>query len=281
MSYNSQKPLVLIAGRGKLPVVAAQSHKESGGRLLVISLIGDDYPALEEYAEELVSRSPGQIGGILEYVKASGAGQVSFLGKVTKGRIFRELKLDALALKLWLGQKDKSDKGLMTTLCDLMEDHGIEVVSQLELLEKHLAREGVLTRRSPNDEELEDARLGFRLAQNNARAGIGQSVVVRGGVVIAVEALEGTDACIQRAGELARGKRKLFKGGLVLAKAAGSGHDPRFDVPTMGLDTIQNAEEAGVSCLAVETAMTIFADGYDEFISAAEKAKISIIGFSG
>lgn len=280
MSYNSKQPLVLIAGRGKLPVVAARSHKESGGRLLVISLIGDDYPALDEYADEMVSRSPGQIGGILEYVKASGAGQVSFLGKVTKGRIFRGLKLDTLALKLWLKQKNKSDAGLMTTLCNLMEDHEVEVVSQLELLEKHLAREGVLTKRSPNNEELDDARLGFKLALSNARTGIGQSVVVRGGVVVAVEALEGTDACLQRAGELARGKRKLFKGGLVLAKAAGSGHDPRFDVPTLGLDTIRNAKEAGVSCLAVEVGMTIFADGYDEFIAAAETAKIAIIGFS-
>jgi len=281
LSYNPKQPLVLIAGQGKLPVVAARSHKQNGGRLLVISLIGDEYPALSEYADELVARSPGQIGGILEYVKASGAAQASFLGKVIKGRIFRELKLDTLALKLWLRQKDKSDTGLMTTLCNLLEDNGIEVVSQLELLKNHLARVGVLTRRSPNNEERSDARLGFKLAQSNACAGIGQSVVVRGGVVVAVEALEGTDACLIRAGELARGKRKLFKGGLVLAKAAGSGHDPRFDVPTLGLDTIHNAKEAGVSCLAVEVGMTIFADGYDEFIAAAEAAKIAIIGFAG
>jgi DUF1009 family protein len=281
VGYEPQEPLVLVAGEGRLPLAAARDHRDRGGRLYLVNLTGGPPPELEELAEEAVSFSVGQIGRILDYALGTGARQVSLLGKVVKGKLFDDLKLDGLAMKLWLSTKDKSDRGIMRALCRVAEERGIEVVSQLEVLGKLVTPAGILTKRRPNPAEEEDARLGFCIARSCAALGIGQTVLVRGGIVVAVEALEGSDRCLARAGELTRGGSKLFKGGLVMAKAAGRDHDVRFDVPTVGADTLEKAKKAGVTCIVLESGKTLIADGRDEFCRAAAKMGIAVLGFRG
>lgn len=281
MGYEPQEPLVLVAGAGRLPLVAARSHRAGGGRLHLVSLSGKIPPELEELAEEAVVLSVGQVGGILDFAIGTGARQVSLLGKVVKGKLFDGLKLDALAMKLWLANRDRSDRGIMRTLADLAGERGLEVVSQLEVLRELVTPEGTLTKRKPGPAEEEDARLGFRLALECARSGIGQTVLVRGGIVVAVEALEGSDHCLARAGELTRGDSRLFKGGLVMAKAAGRDHDVRFDVPTVGIDTLTKAKEAGVTCIALESGRSLIADGLEEFAKTAAKLGIAVLGIPG
>jgi len=281
VSYEPQKPLVLVTGAGRLPLVAARSHRAGGGRLHLVSLTGEIPPELGELAEEAVVLSVGQVGGILDFALGTGARQVSLLGKVVKGKLFDGLKLDALAMKLWLANRDRSDRGIMRTLADLAGERGLEVVSQLEVLRELVTPEGALTKRKPKTVEVQDARLGFRLALECARSGIGQTVLVRGGIVVAVEALEGSDRCLARAGELTRGDSRLFRGGLVMAKAAGRDHDVRFDVPTVGMDTLAKAREAGVTCIALESGRSLIADGVDEFAKTAAELGIAVLGMSG
>ncbi|HUT98129.1 MAG TPA: UDP-2,3-diacylglucosamine diphosphatase LpxI [bacterium] len=278
MSYEPQEPLVLVAGAGRLPLVAARSHRAGGGRLHLVSLSRQITPELEELTTEAVVFSIGQVGGILDYALGTGARQVSLLGKVVKGKLFDGLKLDALAMKLWLATRDRSDRGIIRTLCDLAGERGLEVVSQLDLLRELVTPEGALTKKRPGPAEEEDAHLAFRLALECSRLGIGQTVLVRGGIVVAVEALEGSDRCLVRAGELSRGGSRLFKGGLVMAKAAGWDHDVRSDVPTVGTDTLAKAKEAGVTCIALESGRTLIADGVEEFARTAAKLGIAVLG---
>jgi len=278
VSYEPQEPLVLVAGAGRLPLAAARNHRAGGGRLRLVSLLPDPPPELAELAVEVAIYSPGQIGHILKHILGTGVRQVSLLGKVVKGKLFDDLKLDALAMKLWLTTGDKSDHGIMLALCRAAEERGLEVVSQLEILAGLVPPEGVLTRKRPGPAEESDAGLAFRLARECARLGIGQTVLVRGGMVVAVEALEGSDRCLARAGELVRGGSRLFKGGLVMAKAAGHKHDVRFDVPTVGSETLAGAKEAGVTCIVLESGRTLIADGIREFTRAADKAGIAVWG---
>ncbi|OGD78353.1 MAG: hypothetical protein A2Y64_00055 [Candidatus Coatesbacteria bacterium RBG_13_66_14] len=273
--------MVLVAGAGRLPLVAARSHRAGGGRLHLVSLSRQIPPELEELAAEVVVFSVGQVGGILDYALGTGARQVSLLGKVVKGKLFDGLKLDALAMKLWFVTRDRSDRGLIRTLCDLAGERGLEVISQLDLLRELVTPEGPLTKKKPGPAEGEDARLAFRLALECARLDIGQTVLVRGGIVVAVEALEGSDQCLVRAGELTRGGSTLFKGGLVMAKAAGWDHDVRSDVPTVGTDTLAKAKEAGVTCIALESGRTLIADGVEEFARTAAKLGIAVLGMAG
>jgi hypothetical protein len=281
MGYEPQEPLILVAGKGKLPLEAAKSHRALGGRIHLISLSQGPPPELEALAEEVVVFSVGQIGHILDYILGTGIRQVSLQGKVAKGKLFSGLRLDGLALKLWLATKDRSDRSILRAFCREVEERGVEVVSQLEVLKELVTPEGVLTKKGPNPAEKEDAEFGFRLALECARLGIGQTVLVRGGIVVAVEALEGSDRCLARAGELSKGNSKLFKGGLVMAKAAGRGHDVRFDVPTVGVDTLEKAKDAGVTCIALESGKTLIADGVAEFAQAASKSGIAVLGIPG
>jgi len=281
VSYEPHQPLVLIAGSGRLPLVAARSHLTGGGRLHLVSLLRPIPRELEELVTEAVAFSVGQVGGILDHAVGTGARQVCLLGKVVKGKLFDGLKLDALAMKLWLTTRDRSDRGIMRTLCDQAGERGLEVVSQLDLLRELVTPEGVLTKRRPGPAEEEDARLGFRLALECSHLDIGQTVLVRGGIVVAVEALEGSDRCLVRAGELTRGESKLFKSGMVMAKAAGRDHDVRFDVPTVGTDTLAKAKEAGVTCIVLESGRTLIADGVDEFAKNAGKLGIAVLGMPG
>ncbi|MCK4595031.1 UDP-2,3-diacylglucosamine diphosphatase LpxI [bacterium] len=281
MGYEPQQPLILVAGKGRLPLEAAKSHRARGGRIHLVSLSRGPPPELEALAEEVVVFSAGQIGHILNYILGTGVRQVSLLGKVLKEKLFSGLKLDGPALKLWLTTKDRSDHGIMRALCRAAEERGVEVVSQLEVLRELVTPEGVLTKKGPNPTEKEDAQFGFRLALECARLGIGQTVLVRGGIVVAVEALEGSDRCLTRAGKLSKGSSKLFKGGLVMAKAAGGGHDVRFDVPTVGTETLELAKDAGVTCIALESGKTLIADGVEEFTRAATKCGIAVLGIPG
>jgi hypothetical protein len=280
LAYRPGEELAVIAGAGRLPVLAARRHAASGGPVFVVALEEEPAPELVAVADDIVRHAPGEVGRILRRLRRRGIRQLLFVGKVFKGKLFRGLRLDLTALKLWVTTSRRSDRGIMDRLCELAADSGLEVVSQLEVLGDLLVGEGLLTRRKPGAEEAADAELGLRIAAASSRLGIGQSVVVRGGVVVAVEALEGTDACLARAGELARGGGKLFRGGLVLAKVAGDGHDPRFDVPTVGCRTLENAAAAGVTCLALESGMTLIADDLDVFTDRADELDLSVLGLT-
>jgi DUF1009 family protein len=192
------------------------------------------------------------------------------LGGITKARFFRDAWLDAVGLKILAGVAIRSDDNLLRAIAGELERRGVPVVDPTPYLLDRIAREGVMGRRTPTEEQWADARYGLELARAIGRLDLGQTVVVKDRVGVAVEALEGTDACIRRGGELARE-------GAVVVKAVKPNQDRRFDLPAVGPDTIAAMREAKAQVLAVEAGGTLVMDE-EEMIRVADRAGIAVVG---
>ncbi|HEY7726092.1 MAG TPA: UDP-2,3-diacylglucosamine diphosphatase LpxI, partial [Anaeromyxobacteraceae bacterium] len=192
------------------------------------------------------------------------------LGAVSKARFFRDAWLDALGVRLVARVAVRSDDSLLRTFAAFLEEEGMPVVDPTPYLADRLAPEGVLGTREPTAEEWEDARYGLELARAVGRLDLGQTVVVKDRVALAVEALEGTDACIRRGGELA-------KEGAVVAKAVKPQQDRRFDLPAVGPDTVEAMRQARCRVLAVEAGATLVMDR-EEMVRRADQAGIAVLG---
>jgi hypothetical protein len=228
-------------------------------------------PALAERVDALTWVKLGQIGHILAALKAGGATCTVMLGAITKRRFFQDAMLDATGLRLLSRVAIRSDDNLLRAMARFLEEEGVPITDPTPFLSDRLAPEGVLGRHRPTPEELEDARYGMELARGIGRLDLGQTVVVKDRVALAVEALEGTDACIRRGGELAK------SGGFVVAKAVKPGQDRRFDLPAVGPDTVEVLEEAGGRVLAVEAGATLVMD-LERMVERADRAKIALLG---
>jgi DUF1009 family protein len=213
----------------------------------------------------------GQIGHMVAALKEGGATGTVMLGAITKRRFFQDAMLDATGLRVLARVAIRSDDNLLRAMARFLEEEGVPITDPTPFLADRLAPEGVLGRHAPTAEELEDARYGMELARGVGRLDLGQTVVVKDRVALAVEALEGTDACIRRGGELAR------SGGFVVAKAVKPGQDRRFDLPAVGPDTVEVLREAGGRVLAIEAGATLVMD-LERMIEKADKAKIVLLG---
>jgi DUF1009 family protein len=207
---------------------------------------------------------------VLEAFQAAGCTEVVMLGSIAKARFFRDAWLDGLGLQIVARVAVKSDDNVLRAIASAAEERGLPVTDPTRFLQDRLAREGVLGKRQPTEEQWADARYGLELARAVGRLDLGQTVVVKDRTAVAVEVLEGTDACIRRGGELARE-------GAVVVKALKPQQDRRFDLPAVGPDTIDSMREAGCQVLAVEAGTTLMMD-LDEMVRRADKAKIALIG---
>lgn len=264
----------LIAGGGRFPLLFAESARRAGHRVIAVAHRNETDPALAERVDALTWVKLGQIGHLLEALKAGGATQTVMLGAITKRRFFADAMLDATGLRVLARVAIRSDDNLLRAMARFLEEEGVPITDPTPFLADRLAPEGVLGRHAPTEEELTDARYGLELARGIGRLDLGQTVVVKDRVALAVEALEGTDACIARGGELAK------SGGFVVAKAVKPGQDRRFDLPAVGPDTVDAIARAGGRVLAVEAGATLVMD-LDRMIAQADRAKIVLLGVKG
>ncbi len=261
----------LIAGGGRFPILFAESARRAGHRVVAVAHRNETDPALAERVDALTWVKLGQSGHLVEALRKGGATQSVMLGAITKRRFFQDAMLDGTGLRVLARVAIRSDDNLLRAFARFLEEEGVPITDPTPFLADRLAPEGVLGRHAPTAEELEDARYGMELARGIGRLDLGQTVVVKDRVALAVEALEGTDACIRRGGELAR------SGGFVVAKAVKPGQDRRFDLPAVGPDTVEVIREAGGRALAIEAGATLVMD-LDRMIEKADRAKIVLLG---
>ncbi len=259
----------IVAGGGQFPALVAQGVKRKGGQAVIIGLAGQVNQELASQATVYQEIKLGQLGKLLKLLKKFGVEEVVFAGKVRKPSSLWHVRPDLQALKLWQRLRNRNDDQLLRAVAAALEAQGFKVVSPTKYLDDLLTPEGVLTKRSPTKEEREDIRFGWQMAKAIGKLDIGQCVVVKDRMVVAVEAMEGTDATILRAGQLARD--------VVVVKVCKPQQDTRFDLPAAGIQTILTLQKAGARVLALEAGRSLFFDR-EESLALANEAGITVIG---
>jgi len=271
MSEEPVSVIGIIAGGGRFPIMAAAAAREKGLKVVAVAHLGETEPALESAADEIVWVKLGQLGQVIKALKRHGVRQALMAGTITKRRMFEGIRPDlrglALASKLALFHDDD----ILRAVSREFAKDGIEIVPSTTFLPGLVAPGGCLTRRKLSRGELEDVRCGWRIAKELGRLDIGQCVVVREKAVLAVEAIDGTDATIRRGGAIAGEKA-------VVVKVSKPTQDLRFDMPTVGLQTVELMVEVRAAVLAVEAGKTLMFDR-EAMIAKAEKAGIKIVSF--
>jgi hypothetical protein len=275
---QDRPPLGLIAGGGRLPMLVAAGVKAAGRQLVVLGLRGHASPRLRDLADVYRTGSITRPGHWIRVLGRHGVRQAVMIGAVRKRAMYSPLRLlanipDWRAVRLWYVRlrKDKRDHAVLLGIADELASEGIELVSSVEYCPEHLADEGLMTRAAPPADVAEDVEFGWRIARASAELDIGQAVAVKERDIIAVEAIEGTDAMIRRAGRLCR------VGGWTLVKVARPNQDLRFDVPTIGPATIRNLKDAGCRCLVLEAGRTLIVDK-PVTLELADRCGIAVVG---
>lgn len=269
MSIMLEQKQGLIAGDGLLPVKMAQYAKENGFDVVAISLSADNYSQLKKYCSKVYSYAPGEVLKIEKTLKEENIKQLTFLGKVHKGLLLKRPKFDSKALELVKNAKKLNDDEVMLALVGELEKIGVIALDQTIFIKNLMIPAGVLGKLKPTAEQMNDVNYGFALAKEMGKLDIGQSVVVKNKMVMAVEAIEGTDKCIIRGAKLARKNASVIK----VAKPS---QDKRFDIPTVGLRTLQTMKKYKANLLTVEANETIIVD-QEKVIKFADKNNIVIM----
>ena len=273
-----QPPLGLIAGQGRLPVVTALGMRAAGRRVACVGLKDQFDADLPGYCDSFGRAGIIRIGRWIRLLRKQGVCEAVMVGRVRKARMYEPLRIvrqmpDWRAAKLWYRvlRHDRRNDALLGAVAEELQRAGITLIDSTRYIPDHLAQEGVLTRRAPSAAQLADIDFALPIIRRLGELDIGQSIAVRDREIIAVEAIEGTDAMIRRAGELCR------SGKWTLLKVAKLHQDPRFDVPTVGPTTIETLKAAGAVCLAVEAGKVILLDR-PQLLEAADRAGIAVIG---
>lgn len=265
--------LGLVAGRGRLPVLVARGARRAGRRVFAAALRGLADAAVAEEADAVAWLHVGELGALLAALRAEGADEVLLAGGVPKSLLFEDpgaLRIDPLAARLLAALRDRGDDAILRALADALEREGFRVASQAAYTPELLAPEGPLGALAPTPEQLDDLAFGWPLARAIGALDVGQTIVVRGRAVLAVEAIEGTDAAVRRGGALARG-------GASVIKVWKPTQDARLDFPAIGPDTIGALVDAGARLLAVEAGRTLVLDR-DRVVARADGAGICVLG---
>jgi len=267
--------LGLIAGNGRFPFLVLDAARAQGHDVVVVAAEEEASPDLNEAARRQGSSihwvSLGQLGQCVSLLTREGVTHAVMAGQVKHAKLFSHgIVPDLLFLKVLKQLASRNTDGLIGAVANVLRERGIELMDSTALLQPLLAREGVLTRRGPNDDERKDFEFGYRMADAIAALDIGQTIAVRQQAVVAVEAMEGTDEVIARAGRLAGP-------GVSVVKVAKPHQDMRFDVPVVGVATIRVMQTAGASALSIDAGRTLVIDG-DAVFSAADEAGIAIVG---
>jgi DUF1009 family protein len=267
--------LGLIAGNGRFPFLVLEAARSAGRHVTVVAIKEEAYPDLEAAA----ARAPradfhwvslGQLGTCLRLLKDAGVTEAVMAGQVKHTKLFSDIVPDLTLLGVLMRLKSRNTDALIAGVADVLRANGIALLDSTALLQPLLAAEGVLTRRGPSDQERADLTFGCGVADAIAGLDIGQTIAVKAAAVVAVEAMEGTDAVIARAGLLA-GQ------GVTIVKVAKPGQDMRFDVPVVGVSTIDAMAAAGATALSVDAGKTLMIDG-PAIVEAADRAGIAIVG---
>ncbi|SMC38698.1 LpxI family protein [Sporomusa malonica] len=259
----------LIAGVGRLPVEFARAARGMGFAVVAIAVAPGVDDELAQAADRCYAVGLGELDKLLATLKQEAVNQVTLLGKVTKEHLFSgAARPDARMQRLLAGLKDLNDDTVMLALVREFAGEGIGVLDQTELIRQLMPTAGILTKRQPSPEEQGDMEFGLTMARQIGGLDIGQTVVVKNRAVLAVEAIEGTDACIRRGGQLGRG-------GVIVAKAAKPQQDLRFDVPSVGPDTLKAMIEIGAAALVIEAGKTLLVDK-QQVIDLADNNGIAI-----
>jgi len=267
-------PLGLIAGNGRFPFLVLDAATALGHEVVVVAVKEEADAALEDVARGRGAPfhrvSLGQLGRCIAIFKDARVTRAVMAGQVKHTKIFSSIVPDLTLLSVLMRLKAKNTDALIAAVADVMRGRGIELIDSTAFLAGLLAREGTLTERAPGPDEAADFEFGYGVADRIAGADIGQTVVVKDRAVVAVEAMEGTDEAIRRAGRLAGP-------GARVVKVAKPGQDMRFDVPVVGRATIDAMREAGATALSIDAGKTLVLDG-QAFLDAANAARIAIVG---
>jgi DUF1009 family protein len=264
----------LIAGNGRFPFLVLQGARSLGHDVTIVAIKEEAFPDLEGSASDARAEfhwvSLGQLGTCIKLLKAAGISQAVMAGQVKHVKIFSGIMPDRALLSVLTRLKARNTDALISAVAGVLREEGIELLDSTTFLHPLLARAGTLTERMPDEQEHEDFMFGYRMADALAALDIGQTIAVKHKAVVAVEAMEGTDEVIGRAGHLAGP-------GVRVIKVAKPNQDMRFDVPVIGIATIQAMRLAGASALSVDAERTLVLDGEHVFASAND-ASIAIIG---
>ncbi len=264
--------LGIIAGNGKFPLILAGNAKAEGIHVVVAALSEEADQGIENIADSVYWLSITQLGKLIKTFQKEGVTRAVMAGQVVKRRMYTSdlLKLDLTAARLWASLPDRKGETILKAVADELSKNGIELIDSTIHMKPFLAGPGLMTKSRPTKPEAADVEFGLKMAKVIAEHDIGQSVAVKDLSVVAVEAVEGTDNCIRRAGELG-------KGGITIVKVSRKGHDMRFDVPVVGMRTLDAMKDARARVLAIEAGKTLMLEK-EELISGADKAEICIIG---
>jgi UDP-2,3-diacylglucosamine hydrolase len=266
----------LIAGNGRFPFLALQGARSLGHDVTVVAVKEEAFPELEGAARaagaDLHWVSLGHLGKCIKILKEAGIHQALMAGQVKHAKIFSGIIPDFTLLSVLTKLKARNTDALISAVAEVLRGEGIELLDSTAFLDPLLARSGVLGRRQPSAEEREDFAFGYRMADAVAALDIGQTIVVRDKAVVAVEAMEGTDAVVRRAGDIAGP-------GTRVVKVAKPNQDMRFDVPVVGVATIDVMKAAGATAITIDAGRTLIVDG-ERFIQAADAAGIAVVGRS-
>jgi DUF1009 family protein len=273
--------LGLIAGNGSFPLLLLDAARAQGAQVVVAAIKEETSPLIENRGAVAVHwMSLGELSKLIATFKREGVSTVIMAGQVKHKQIFSAIRPDWRLAKVLLSLGTRNTDSLIGAVAKVLEDEGIHLISSTSYLEPLLARPGILSRRAPTETEQKDIEYGRRVAQHLTQYDVGQTVVIAESACVAVEAMEGTDATITRAGEImksaAHGGDSMLCRSLTVVKVAKPNQDMRFDVPVIGLKTIEIMEQAGATCLAIDAGKCLFLDG-DKILLAADKAGIAVV----
>jgi DUF1009 family protein len=272
MVFKEKEIVGIVAGGGRFPIMAADAARRQGHRVVAVAFHEETDPKLSDRVDRIVWIHLGQLGHLIRGLKRHGVQKALMAGTITKRLMFK-LKPDLKGMAFMSKMAIFHDDGILGSLAWELKKEGIEIISATSFLPDLLSPSGCLTKRRPSKKEEEDIRFGWQMAKELGRMDIGQCVVVRGKTVLALEAMEGTDEAILRGGRLAGEKA-------VVIKVSKPSQDLRFDMPTVGLKTVQNMSKVKASVLALETGKTLIFDK-SEMIRHADQTGISVVCQTG
>jgi DUF1009 family protein len=271
----------LIAGNGKFPFLVLDAARAQGYDVVVAAIKEETFPEIDSHGAASVHwLSLGELSKLVDTFKSAGVTRAVMAGQVKHKQIFSAIKPDWRLAKLLLSLGTRNTDSLLGAVAKVLADEGIMLENSTALLEPLLAKAGVLTKRAPNENERKNIEYGRAVARCLAEYDIGQTVVIAEAACVAVEAMEGTDATIERAGEIMQslqsdGGDSTLSRALTVVKIAKPKQDMRFDVPVVGVKTIETMARSGASCLAVDAGRCLLLDGA-EVIDAADRAGIAV-----
>ena len=260
----------LIAGNGQFPFLVIEGARKQVISLAVVAIKEETDPKIDEVSDNVVWVGIGQLGKMISHFKSHQVTKAIMAGQVKHVQIFSGALPDLRMVKMLWNLPRRNTDSLLGGVAIEMAKEGIELIDSTFFIKDQLAPKGILTKRKPTDEELANIEYGLHITDETARLDLGQTVVIRGKACVAIEAMEGTDATIERAGDLVKGK-------LTVVKVAKPDQDMRFDVPVIGVPTIETMIAAGANCLSVTAGKTLIFDR-EAVLTLANKHKIAIIG---